>query len=219
MKLIDLNVDIGEGLPWDRELLQIATSANICVGGYAGSESLARQTAEMARNLGVAVGAHFGYEDPENFGRQFVDSADPMAVAMVARCQTVIPLLNPDYLKPHGAFYNDTASGRCLDRLAQIRAMTSVPMLGLPGSAHTLTGPVLREGFADRAYSTNGELIPRSVPGAVLTDLDEVCNQAVCLAERVDSICLHGDHDGCVARAIAVRVALESAGFTIRRYT
>ena len=217
MRSIDLNVDIGEGMPWDRDLMEIATSANICLGGYAGSEALAIETANLCRANGLAVGAHFGYEDPENFGRKTVGDNDPAAWRMIERCRRMVPLLAPDYLKPHGAFYNDTAAGRHLNWLAEIRRMIAIPMLGLPDSAQASTGPFWREGFADRAYSFNGQLVPRSEAGSVLNDLGEICAQAVRLADSVDSICLHGDHPGCVERAAAVRSALESAGFTIRR--
>jgi len=216
MKTIDLNVDLGEGLPWDRELMQIATSVNICIGGYAGSEILCLATAEHARAASLAVGAHFGYEDPVHFGRE--SDPDIAAIAaMIDRCQRVIPALAPDYLKPHGAFYNDTASGRNLEWLSQIRTKFPLPMLGLAGSAHATTGPTWSEGFADRGYAADGTLLSRAVAGGVLTDLGEIRAQAVHLAAKVDSICLHGDHPGCVPRAAAVREALEAAGFVVRR--
>ncbi len=217
MKTIDLNVDIGEGMPWDRDLMQIATSVNICIGGYAGSESGCLETAALARDAHLAVGAHFGYEDSEHFGRQSDPSA-PAILAMMDRCFRVIPRLEPHYLKPHGAFYNDTASGKRLDLLREIRIKFPVPMLGLPRSHQESTpGPLWREGFADRAYMADGSLVPRSVPGAVLTDLGQIRAQVVDLAGKVDSICLHGDHPGCVERALVVREALESAGFIVQR--
>ena len=216
MKTIDLNVDLGEGMPWDRDLMQIATSVNICIGGYAGSEALCLTTAENARILHLAVGAHFGYEDSTHFGRASHPGNDAIQ-AMVDRCHRVIPRLNPDYLKPHGAFYNDTAAGRNLDWLMQIRKQFPIPMLGFPDSAHRNSGPIWSEGFADRGYASDGTLLSRTAPGGVLTDLGEIRAQTVTLAASVDSICLHGDHEGCVERALAVREALESAGFHVRR--
>jgi UPF0271 protein len=230
MKSIDLNVDIGEGFPWDLALLDIATSANVCVGGYAGSRELALETARIARDRGLAVGAHVGYADPDGFGRRAlreagVNSAD----AMEAIAREIAIDFHPDYLKPHGAFYNETSAGLEWPRLKRLLRTWSVPLLGLPGSAHDpatqgefgVADPIqfrfLREGFADRRYGTNGRLLPRTSAGAVLTDLREICDQVVQLAESVDSICIHGDHPGCVDRAAAVRSALEDAQFSVRR--
>jgi UPF0271 protein len=223
-------VDIGEGFPWDRDLLEIATSANICIGGYAGSRELCLATAWIARDRGLAVGAHIGYADAEGFGRRPVrevgaDAADAMEVI----AGEIAAEFRPDYIKPHGAFYNNTAAGLEWPRLRRMLSLWPVPLLGLPGSAHDPDSRIepddeppmptrfLREGFADRKYGADGRLLPRSVTGAVLTDLREICDQAVRLAESVDSICIHGDHDGCVARAEAVRRALEEAQFSVRR--
>ena len=79
---------------------------------------------------------------------------------------------------------------------------------------------VLLEGFPDRAYAADGRLVPRTEPGAVLTDGAAIAARAVELAERtdpvLDSLCVHGDHPGAVAHAHAVRRALEAAGWSLR---
>jgi len=230
MKTIDLNVDIGEGFPWDRALLDIATSANICIGGYAGSRELALETACIARDRGTAVGAHVGYGDREGFGRRPLRLAGIAAAeAMELLARDIANDFQPDYLKPHGAFYNETSAGLELPRLLWLMTLWPVPLLGLPGSAHDPSAArelgvevqahfrFLREGFADRRYGTDGRLLPRTTEGAILNDLDEICEQAVRLAGSVDSICIHGDYPGCVDRAAAVRTALEDAKFSVRR--
>ena len=71
---------------------------------------------------------------------------------------------------------------------------------------------IIREGFADRAYASEGWLVPREQPGAVLDDAAAVAGQAVRLLGHVDSICVHSDTPGALALARAVRAALEAAG-------
>ena len=66
---IDLNSDLGEGAGTDAQLMPLITSANIACGGHAGDESTMRATVALARRYSVAVGAHPGYPDRENFGR------------------------------------------------------------------------------------------------------------------------------------------------------
>ncbi len=94
---------------------------------------------------------------------------------------------------------------------------TPLPLLGLPGSvslsiAEACGIPIVREGFADRAYTSDGRLVPRGEPGAVLDDADAVAAQAVRLMDSVSSVCVHSDSPGAVALARAVRGALEASG-------
>jgi UPF0271 protein len=89
--------------------------------------------------------------------------------------------------------------------------------MGLPGSvslsiAEASGVPIIREGFADRAYTSDGRLVPRSEPGAVLDDPAAVAAQAVRLMDSVSSVCVHSDSPGAVELARAVRSALEARG-------
>jgi UPF0271 protein len=108
---IDLNVDIGEGFPHDEQLLAFATSANICCGEHAGSWELTEQTIERCRSKGIRIGAHPGYPDRASMGRREMEVSEHSAYIrslfdQVARFAKVI---RPAYIKPHGAFYNQTA--------------------------------------------------------------------------------------------------------------
>ena len=119
------------------------------------------------------------------------------------------------YLKPHGALYH-----RVIDDSEQAAAVLAgsgeLPVLGMPGQllswAEAVGRRVLREGFPDRGYGDR-RLLPRSEPGAVLVDSDQIADQALALAGSVDSLCLHGDTPGAVEHADVVRRALESAGW------
>ena len=228
---IDLNADLGESWPrWesgeDVALLDVVTSANVCCGAYAGDADLMRATCEAAVARGVAIGAQVGYPDRENFGRVHLDLPGPELTGEVL---SQILLLDDiarsvggtvSYVKPHGALYNtivddDVPAQAVVDAIQ--RLATPLPLLGLPGSvslslAESAGIPVIREGFADRAYTPDGRLVPRSEPGAVLDDPEAVAAQAVRLMDSVSSICVHSDSPGAVDLARAVRGALEARG-------
>jgi UPF0271 protein len=228
---IDLNADLGESWPrWesgeDVALLDVVTSANVCCGAYAGDAELMRATCEAAVARGVAIGAQIGYPDREGFGRVPLDLP---ATELTAELQRQILLLDGiaqaaggtvSYVKPHGALYNtivdDDVQAQAV--VAALHGLTSpLPLLGLPGSASLSIAevagiPVVREGFADRAYTADGRLVPRTEPGAVLDDPDAVAVQAVRLMGSVSSICVHSDSPGALELARAVRSGLEAAG-------
>jgi len=76
------------------------------------------------------------------------------------------------------------------------------------------------EGFADRAYTTDGAaLVARGEPGAVL-DPSRAAEQAVAVARagRVRSICVHGDSPDAPAIAARVHAALVAAGIELRPF-
>jgi UPF0271 protein len=249
-RTIDLNVDIGEGFPHDVELLKFASSANVCCGAHAGSRELALETIELCRRHRVRIGAHPGYPDRENMGRFSLPAGRELEFlkSLFDQMNWFVEVGEPAYLKPHGAFYNDTAillpanwetakkrhsgvsdyeSGGLF--LAQYPGIQSLLMLvrvhrlalmGLEPTAHrTLAARArqrfIREGFADRRYEANGTLRPRSQPDAVLTDPEEVRDQVLHMAVRVDSICLHGDTPDCLAFAELVYKSLTDAGYGV----
>ena len=228
---IDLNADLGESWPrWksgeDIALLDVVTSANVCCGAYAGDADLMRATCEAAVAKGVAIGAQVGYPDRDNFGRVHLDlpSAELtgellsqlLLLDVIARAAGGIV----SYVKPHGALYNtivddDAHAQAVVDAIQGLAA--PLPLLGLPGSVSLSIAEasgirIIREGFADRAYTSDGRLVPRSEPGAVHDDPDAVAAQAVRLMDSVSSICVHSDSPGAAALARAVRAALEANG-------
>jgi UPF0271 protein len=236
---IDVNADLGEGYgTWqlgdDLAMLALVTSSNVACGFHAGDPLTIERTVAAAAERGVRVGAQVSYPDLVGFGRRRLDiPSDALAAdvlyqmgAMDAFCRAAGTRLS--YVKPHGALYN-----RIVDDEQQARAVCDaitryadgLPLLTLPGSvAADVAGrvglPVVFEGFADRAYTTDGRLVPRSEPGAVLTDAESVAAHAVELAQSatVRSICVHGDTPGAVELAKAVRTALDNAGVTIKAF-
>ena len=228
---IDLNADLGESWPrWesgeDVALLDVVTSANVCCGAYAGDADLMRATCEAAVMRGVALGAQVGYPDRDNFGRLHLDMpSEELIGELLGQILLLSDIAHSvggtvAYVKPHGALYNTIVDDE-IQAQAVVDAIhglaTPLPLLGLPGSvslsmAEASGIPVIREGFADRAYTRDGRLVPRSEPGAVLDDAEAVAAQAVRLMDSVSSVCVHSDSPGAVELARAVRAAMESAG-------
>jgi 5-oxoprolinase (ATP-hydrolysing) subunit A len=249
---IDLNADVGESFGrWelgdDTAMVDVVTSANVACGFHAGDPSVLLAVCRAAAERGVAVGAQVGYRDLVGFGRRFVDVAPAELTADVVYQVGALDALagvsgtRVTYLKPHGALYNAVVHHEP-QATALVEALQllggGLPLVGLPGSLSlrlaTEAGlPTVVEAFADRAYLADGTLVPRSQPGAVLHDPEDVAARVVGLVVegRVraqdgselllapDSVCLHGDSPGAVSIARAVRAGLEAAGVALRPFT
>jgi UPF0271 protein len=222
---VDLNADLGEGVRDDPALLQVVSSANVACGYHAGDRTTMAAVCEQAVELGVSIGAQVSYADRQGFGRRRLDVAHETLRAQVADQVGLLSQLAEAaggavrYLKPHGALYH-----RVLDDEDQAAAVLegsgSLPVLGMPGVMADLAAAagrtVLSEGFPDRGYGTDGRLLPRDRPGALVEGAAAVAAQAVALAPDVDSLCVHGDSPGAVEAARAVRAALTGAGWYLR---
>ncbi len=232
---MDLNADVGESFGrWrlgdDEALLPHLTSANVACGFHAGDPLTLRRTCEGAVRHGVVIGAQVGYRDLAGFGRRFLDVApDELAADVLYQLGALDVIARAaggqvGYLKPHGALYHAVTrhEGQARAVVEAVVAYGGLPVLGLPGSlllalAEEADLPTVGEGFADRGYLPDGSLVPRSEPGAVLTDPAAAADQAVRLAQAGDvrSLCVHGDSPGAPAIAAAVRAALSDAGVTV----
>ncbi|MFC6705429.1 LamB/YcsF family protein [Flexivirga alba] len=244
---IDLNADLGESFGrWhlgdDEALLQVVTSANIACGFHAGDPATLVRTCAAAAERGVRIGAQVGYRDLAGFGRRFIDvSAEDLYADVLYQIGALDGIARSvgsrvSYVKPHGALYN-TVVHHEEQAAAVVRAVAAaggLPILGLPGSA-VLTAAsaagirAVPEAFADRAYTAEGTLMPRTSPGAVLTDPSAIAKRAVRMAlehevtaidgslvsTSAESICVHGDSPDAVAMATAVRDALVDAGLDL----
>lgn len=251
MSAIDLNSDLGEGFgAWrmgdDDAVLGIVTSANVACGFHAGDPTALLATAGAAIGRGVRVGAQVGYRDLTGFGRRFIDYAPADLTAEIIYQIGALDGLararggRVAYVKPHGALYNAIVhhEGQAAAVVAAVRAYDpALPVLGLPGSAFLAAAEkaglrAVPEAFADRGYTPQGTLVPRSEPGALLTDPDAVARRVVAMVDggavtavdgssvhlRAESVCVHGDTPGAVEMATAVRTALERAGITLRPF-
>ncbi len=231
---MDLNADLGEEVTDDAALMAIVTSANVACGYHAGNADVMSAVCDDAAARGVRIGAQVSYLDREGFGRRRLDvAADVLAEQVRDQVGTLSGIAEAhgtsvSYLKPHGALYN-----RVVDDDEQAHAVLAgsgdLPVLGLPGGRLLVLAAeagrrTFLEGFPDRGYLPAGpdgvaRLVPRSEPDAVVEAPEDIARNAVDLAGRVDSLCVHGDGPGAVAAARAVRTALESAGFDLGPFT
>jgi len=222
-RVVDLNADLGEEVTDDAGLLAIVTSANVACGYHAGSRAIMRAVCAEAARRGVAVGAQVSYDDRANFGRVELDVVPETLREQVAdQVGTLTEIAVAEgtavgYVKPHGALYHRTRADAAQAR-AVLDGSGSLPVLGMPGALISLARSAGRdvwfEGFPDRAYDGVG-LRPRDQPGALVEAEDEIVANALELAPRVASLCLHGDSPGAVAHAAAVRRALEAEGWLL----
>ncbi len=242
MAQIDLNADLGEGMPFDAALLDVVTSANVACGGHAGDAATMRQTVLAAKLRHVVVGAHPGWPDRRHFGRMRMEM--PRAALRAALQDQVTALAAiareldwpVDYLKLHGALANQVAEDAEMARTVGEAARAAG--LGWLVMAQTAMHKVAvemaiahrTEAFADRSYGENGLLTPRDQPGAVLHDPDHVADRALemlqrqalplangaWLPTRIDSLCVHGDTPEALALATRLRTQLEGAGWQVR---
>jgi UPF0271 protein len=247
MTRIDLNCDMGESFGlWsmghDAEVMGSISSANIACGFHGGDPEVMRRTVRLARQHGVAVGAHPGLPDLVGFGRREMkvspDELEDMmlyqigALAAMAAAEGV----SLQHVKAHGALYNMAAADEALARaIAEATAQfTGVALFVLPGSAMASAAaacgvPVVPEAFLDRGYERDGTLTPRSKPDALITDPAAAAARALQIAQegvviatdgtrlaiRARTICTHSDTPGGPALVAAARNALEQAGIQV----
>jgi UPF0271 protein len=242
--IVDLNADLGEGAGHDDELLDLVTSANIACGFHAGDANTMRQSIEAARARNVAVGAHPSFFDRENFGRKELpvklDEIFDAVVYQLGIFQAIAEAagVRPNHVKPHGALYNMAVRDEQLaDAIA--RAIVSVDGelilfaphdTGLSRAGEKNGLQIAHEVFVDRNYLSNGQLVSRTRPDALLHDPAEAAPRVLRMLRegkvrsvdgvdidvRAETICLHGDNPEAVEFACALRARLEKEGVEVR---
>ncbi|MGJ8644031.1 MAG: 5-oxoprolinase subunit PxpA [Luteolibacter sp.] len=239
MKTIDLNADLGEGSPHDAEIIPLVTSANIACGGHAGDKETIRHTVDLALQAQVAIGAHTGYEDPENFGRipMHLSSEEirSLTLRQLERFLAIHPNLH--HVKPHGALYNQanqdpSIATPLVAAIAELQPNTILycpPKGALANAASEFNLKICAEGFIDRRYQEDGNLCPRSEPDAVIEHANKAALQALKIANqevvntiigttiplKVRTLCVHGDSANSLITLKLTRSALEDAGIQI----
>ena len=248
MTRVDLNSDLGEGFGAytcgdDAAILDIVTSANVACGLHAGDPEIMARTFALAKARGVAVGAHPGFPDLWGFGRRRIPftpgEIERLVAYQVGAAQALAAYAGHrlTYVKTHGALGNLAAEDQSVaDAVARaVKAVDpGLALLAIALSAQVAAGEaagleVHQEIFADRGYTEAGQLIPRSQPGAFVTDPTEAADRILRMVQNgiiltasgrelptpIRSICVHGDTAHAVATARAVRDRLEAAGVTL----
>lgn len=230
---MDINADVGEG--WDDQAVApFVNSINIACGGHTGDESTMLAAIDLAARFKLRAGAHPSFPDRGGFGRDpmtmdgeaFLESMSTQIdqLATLAR-STNMPLT---HVKPHGALYHSLYSDLALARLFTRVVPAGLVVVTMPGGvlakACDEAGiPVWFEGYADRAYTSQGKLAPRNLPGSLITDPDAAARQARALAagtpittldgnlvrlSGLRTVCLHSDTPNAAAIAKAIQDAL-----------
>ncbi len=246
MKTIDFNCDMGESfgayrLGHDDEVIRYITSANIACGFHAGDPASMRRTVRLAEDHEVGVGAHPGFPDLQGFGRRNMNASPTEVhddvVYQIGAITAFTRQKKLQHVKPHGALYNMAVGGGDLARAicdAVLEVDRDLILVLLAGSAWAdlaakMGVKTAREVFADRALNADGTLVPRTRPGAVIHDVDEVAERSLRLVlegtataitgetihVEADTICLHGDTPGAVQLAASLRARFEAAGVTL----
>ncbi|ASJ12896.1 LamB/YcsF family protein [Thermococcus thioreducens] len=245
---VDLNSDLGESfgryrLGLDEEVMNYITSANVATGWHAGDPLVMRKTLKLAKEKGVAVGAHPGYPDLLGFGRRYMkltpEEARNYILYQIGALYafTRAEGIELQHVKPHGALYNAMVREEELAR-AVIGGIADFDrgliFVALSGSrpaeiAEEMGVRVAHEVFADRAYNLDGTLVPRSKPGAVIHDRDEIAERVISMVKdggvraingewvelKADTICVHGDNPKAVEIAAHIRRVLEEEGVRV----
>ena len=249
---INLNADLGESFgAWrmgdDAALLQVIGSANIACGFHAGDPVVMRETVRLALANGVSLGAHPAFPDLQGFGRRAMQlSAKELEATILYQVGALQAMAVAEggvvtHVKPHGALNNIACANaevaatvaRAVRALDRELILLAPALSALEAAAEAAGLRVGREVFADRTYQQDGQLTPRSQPGAVLHDA-QACVQHVLrmldaqgivtadgqrLPTPIHSICVHGDGPDAVASAQQIRLALEKAGYQLAPLT
>ena len=240
-----LNCDLGEDFgPWsmsvDESIYATIDQANIACGFHAGDPVSIEKALRKAIASNVQIGAHPGYPDLVGFGRRHIAmGSDELSSCLRYQIAALDGLTSCwgsqlQYVKPHGALYNDCVSDNRI-RQAVFMAMRAFPHLQLMLQAHPEFAQwqreaesqglsLLSEAFIDRRYQANGALTPRNQEGAVL-DKESAIEQGRLLIQQgividntgnplsvsAQSLCVHGDNADAVMIAQTLKQIIESS--------
>ena len=249
---VDLNADMGEAfghyrLGDDEALLRIVSSANVACGFHGGDPEIMARTFALAKQNGVAVGAHPGFPDLWGFGRRVIPYSTGEIERLVAYQVGAAAGLatyagHPiTYVKPHGALGNlaesDPAVARAVTDAVRAVDVGLVCLVIAAGAQDRIARErgmrVASEIYADRAYTDEGHMVPRKQPGAVIHEPEAAAARVVKMIRAgaietisgsliprvIDSVCLHSDTPEAVTIAERVRESLEEVGFKIATFT
>ncbi|MGM0397196.1 MAG: LamB/YcsF family protein, partial [Bacillota bacterium] len=248
-EMVDLNSDLGEGygaykMGMDGDILQYVTSANVACGFHAGDPLIMDRTVRLALQNDAMVGAHPGYPDLLGFGRRNMDiTKDEAKAYMLYQLGALHAFAKANgtslqHVKLHGAFYNTTSVNEELaegiiegildyDKEIILLALSGCPLARLAESRGL---KVAHEVFADRGYNSDGTLVSRNLPGAMIHNESIALNRTkrmvlhgevetvngTIIPIKADSICVHGDNPKAVEFVKFIRENLENEGVQIK---
>lgn len=240
---IDINVDLGEGVGNESQLMPHISSCNIACGGHAGDIETMRTVVKLAKKHGVKIGAHPSFPDKENFGRKAMEM--PSVVLYKSIKKQIRDLLNIlkeeharlHHIKPHGALYNVAA----VDEKIAKTIIEAIKSIAIPVKLYVPYKSVIAdvaiqnkiaikyEAFADRNYNDDLTLVSRAENNALITDEVIMFNHVyrmisaqkvkaingVEIAIKADTFCIHGDNLEAVNLVKDLRANLEAKGIKV----
>ncbi len=239
---MQLNCDLGEKVhDNDGLIMPYIDMANIACGFHASDPLTIRNTIKLALTNNVRIGAHPSYNDRENFGRESIRYSQPELIAIIqyqlgaisALCHQQNTVLQ--YVKPHGALYNDMMKNTDIFESVCIAISSFNPLLPLLMQAIPNTQPfeeiakkhsvaLLFEAFADREYTDDGLLVSRHENNAVIHNTDKILDRCKMLLAtnqfisvggktltlKVDTLCVHGDNPEAIEITKKLRALINS---------
>lgn len=245
-----LNCDLGESYgAWtmgrDSDVMPLIDQANIACGFHGGDPNVMVATVKLATEHGVAIGAHPAYNDLPGFGRRSIahtpDQIQALLWYQLGALAGVCKAFGTEisYVKPHGALNNDMMRSPALLEtvMRAVARFDSGLALMIPVTrdfqSHRLLAKnigleLIFEAFADRAYDPNGQLVPRSQPGAVLDSPEQILEQALSFRRKggvravdgewldlpAESLCVHGDNEHALKSVRLIRQAFDGVAAT-----
>ena len=240
---IDINVDVGEGVGNESQLMPYISSCNIACGGHAGDMETMRSVVKLAKQYDVKIGAHPSFPDIENFGRVPMEiSSVALHKAIKGQIRNLLCVLKEEHvwlyhIKPHGALYNLAAVD---EKIASI-IIEAIKSIALPIKLYVPYKSIIAdlarqnnisvkyEAFADRNYNNDLTLVSRSNDNALIKDSNELCDHVykMITTQKVktisgieipimaDTFCVHGDNIEAVSLVKNLRLKLEENGIKI----
>src|SRR5687767_7424322 len=248
MATINLNADMGESygrftVGNDEAILKVINSASIACGFHAGDPSVMAKAVRMAKENGVSIGAHPGFNDLWGFGRRQIQMNTKDLEYMVAYqigalngiCAGVGAKVT--HVKPHGALNNmahvdpDYAAAiargiKSVDRdiIFVANALSEMVKAGRKEGLR-----VAEEAYVDRTYDDTGAMTSRKFADAMIHDAGQAVKQVLSFIDekaiisktgkkfptRIHTFCCHGDEGTGVEVVSAVRQALEKQGIKL----
>lgn len=235
---------MGEGIGNDALIMPFISSANIACGFHAGDDDTIKQTIELALKHGVAIGAHPSFNDRGNFGRTPMDVSQNELYDLISiqlnRIIQIAEQLNAKihHVKPHGALYNMAAKDAAMSSTIA-KAVKNIDyglvLYGLSNSylineAKAIGITTASEVFADRTYTDDGTLTPRSQPNALIEDeamaIEQVLKMITAknvystsgkiITINADTVCIHGDGVHAVSFAKKINETLKQNNIAIK---
>ncbi len=241
---IDINVDVGEGVGNESQLMPFISSCNIACGGHAGDVATMRNVVRLAKEYRVMIGAHPSFPDKINFGRVNMEmSCAALFKSVKGQLDDLLHVLHEEYgvlnhIKPHGALYNLAAvDEKVANVIIEVMKTMVLPIkLYVPYKsvieklAISQNIPIIYEAFADRNYNNDLTLVSRKKATASIHNEDDMFTHVFNMISRkkvktitgelvdikAQTFCVHGDNPNAINLIKNLRIRLKKHDIQIR---